>query len=280
MRVAFQCISAIQTLLARLLDWSPFTLPILAEGRRYDRQKLRADAFAGLTIAIMSLPQAIGFALVAGLPPQMVVTSLLVGGFFAALFNSSHHTIFGPTNTVSVFLAAIIHRAATPALSPAQVAVLIGLLIGVIQLIAGLARLGNLTQFVSRSVILGYSAGVAVVIFLSQLPNLFGLAIAGDSRPIFSLWHLAVSLAPAVAIGRRSRSAWPASPCSSPFVAGDRCGPRASSCWRSPRWRVSPSTGTNSACARWRTSARSTRAGLLSRASLSAPTRFAPFLAS
>jgi SulP family sulfate permease len=225
--VAFQYAAAIKAHLARLLDWSPFTLPILAEVRRYDRQKLRADAFAGLTIAIMSLPQAIGFALIAGLPPQMVVTSLLVGGFFAALFNSSHHTIFGPTNTVSVFLAAIIHRAATPALSPAQVAVLIGLLIGVIQLIAGLARLGNLTQFVSRSVILGYSAGVAVVIFLSQLPNLFGLAIAGDSRPIFSLWHLAFSLAhggshwPSVALGlaciallfafRRWRPLWPES---------------------------------------------------------------------
>lgn len=167
-----------------------FPLPIVREARTYTPDKLKADAVAGATVAIVSLPQAIGFALIAGLPPQMVVASLLIGGLFAALFTSSRHLVFGPSNTISLFLAAVIYPAAQEsALSPAQIAVLIGFLIGVVQLLAGVLQIGNLTHFISRSVIVGYTTGVAILIIVSQLSNLFGIESIRGVSLFTSLWH-------------------------------------------------------------------------------------------
>ncbi len=168
----------------------PDYLPLLQELPIYNVSKLRADALAGLTVALVSLPQAIGFALIAGLPPQMVVASLLIGGFFAAFFVSSHHTVFGPTNTLSLFLANIIYVNVSPILGPIQIAILVGFLIGLIQLLAGIARLGNLTQFISRSVIFGYTTGVAVLIALGQIPNLAGISVERGGNLIQLLWKI------------------------------------------------------------------------------------------
>lgn len=172
----------------------PHYLPLLQALPDYDRRTFRADAIAGVTVALVSLPQAIGFALMAGLPPQMVIASLLIGGFFAALFVSSHQTVFGPTNTFSLFLANIVYASTSTSLGPIQIAILVGFLIGVIQLSAGIARLGNLTQFVSRSVILGYSTGVAILIAVGQLPNLAGIAIERGGNLLQILWKILLKI--------------------------------------------------------------------------------------
>ncbi len=170
-------------------------LPTWREFRSYKRENLRPDLTAAATVALVSIPQAIGFALIAGLPPLMVVMSVVVGGFVAALLTSSHHVVFGPTNSISIILAATIYSFAGLALGPAQIALLLAFLIGAIQLGAGLAKMGDLTQFISRSVVIGYSTAIAILLIASQLPHLAGVTDVNRGAGLFgSLLDAAVHL--------------------------------------------------------------------------------------
>jgi len=79
--------------------------PLVREVRGYDRAKFQADLMAGATVAVLTIPQAIGFALVAGLPIHAVLATAVVGSLVCAFYSSSHHLVFGPTNTISIILA-------------------------------------------------------------------------------------------------------------------------------------------------------------------------------
>lgn len=165
--------------------WLLDRLPVWQEFRGYNREKFRPDLSAAATVALVSIPQAIGFALIAGLPPIMVVMSVVVGGFIAAVFTSSHHLVFGPTNSVSIILAATIYSFGGLALEPTQIALLLAMLIGMIQLGAGLAQMGDITQFISRSVVIGYGTAIGVLLIASQLPYLAGVADVDRSAGLF-----------------------------------------------------------------------------------------------
>jgi SulP family sulfate permease len=106
-------------------------------------------------VTLVSIPQAIGFSLILNLPPQPVIASVIIGGFVGSLFFSSRHHVFGPTSSISLIVAATI--AANPAigLEPLQLATYLAFLIGVIQLLAGLLNFGEITKFISRSVVVG-----------------------------------------------------------------------------------------------------------------------------
>jgi SulP family sulfate permease len=198
--------------------------PLLGELRGYDRGVFRADTFAGISVALVSLPQAIGFALISGLPPHVVVTGVMVVGIVAALFCSSRHTVIGPTNTTSIFVAAVVAGGVAPALNPVQTAVFMAFMAGVIQLAAGVARAGKITQFISRSVILGYGTGAALLIFAGQLPVFLGVRV-GHGKPFAIVMRAAAEVVhlrvnwPALALGagslavllalRRWRPRWP-----------------------------------------------------------------------
>lgn len=166
-------------------DWRLLWPPLLAECPNYSWGKFRADLMAAATVAMVSIPQAVGFALLAGLPPAMVLGCVVVGGFVASFFFSSRHVIFGPSNSLSLLLASafLAHRGS--ALGPAEMAVLLALLIGLVQLAAGLFRFGQVTQFISRSVVIGYSAAIGVLLVFSQIHHLLG---AGRSDGL-SLWR-------------------------------------------------------------------------------------------
>src|SRR5512140_503483 len=90
----------------------------VGEFRAYSWTKLRADLIAGATLTLVSVPQAIGFALILGLPPMTVIMSVVVGGFFSALFFSSHYHVFGPTPSVCLITAATIAANASLGLHP------------------------------------------------------------------------------------------------------------------------------------------------------------------
>ncbi len=160
---------------ASVKRWLLERLPVWREIKTYRRATFHADLVAAATVALVSIPQAIGFALIAGLPPSMVVMSAVIGGFVAALLSSSHHLVFGPTNSISIILAATIYSFGGLEMTPAQIALLLAILIGVIQLAAGLAHMGQLTQFISRSVIIGYGTAISVLLVSSQLPHLLGV---------------------------------------------------------------------------------------------------------
>jgi SulP family sulfate permease len=183
--------------------------PLLGELRDYDRGAFRADTLAGLTIALVSLPQVIGFALISGLPPGVVIAGVMVAGVVAALFCSSRHTVIGPTNTTSIFIAIVVAGGVAPALNPVQTAVLLAFLAGAIQLAAAVARAGKITQFISRSVILGYGTGAAVLILAGQLPVFRGVRVE-HGKPFAIVMRAAAEMlhgrvnAPALALGAGS----------------------------------------------------------------------------
>jgi sulfate permease, SulP family len=168
--------------------------PLLRDLRTYDRTKLRADLLAGLTVAALTIPQAVAFALLIGIPLPAVLAGAIVGTTLCSVFCSSRHLVCGPTNTISIILAGALLTLAAEPVDPLQKVLLIGFIMGAIQLTAGLADLGKITQFVSRSVIVGYTTGVGILIATGQLGNLFGLARATDVSLPGTLKHFASSL--------------------------------------------------------------------------------------
>ena len=157
-------------------------LPFVAEFRHYSWEKLRHDLIAGATLTLVSIPQAIGFALIMGVPPMYVIFSVVIGGFVSALFFSSHHHVFGPTTSVCLITAATV--AANPGLGlhPLALAAYLAFLIGAVQFLAGLLNFGEVTKFISRSVVVAYTAAIGILLMSSQTPNFLGFhAPAGQS---------------------------------------------------------------------------------------------------
>ena len=123
--------------------------------RTYDRRNLRPDLVAGLTVAVILLPQAIAFALIAELPPQMGLYAAIVGAIVGGLWGSSNQVHTGPTNALSLLVLSVLLTVATPGTPEFIVAAgMMALMVGVFQLVMGLARLGVLVNFVSHSVML------------------------------------------------------------------------------------------------------------------------------
>lgn len=158
-------------------------MPFLRWWPMVDRTTLRADLLAGLTGAVIVLPQGVAFAMIAGLPPIYGLYSAMVPPVIAALFGSSWHLISGPTTAISIVVFATVSQFATPG-SPEyiQLALTLTLLAGAYQLGMGLGKMGAVVNFVSHSVVVGFTAGAAVLIASSQLKHFFGVSIpAGES---------------------------------------------------------------------------------------------------
>ncbi|MBU2867590.1 SulP family inorganic anion transporter [Pacificibacter marinus] len=144
----------------------------------HDREKgdWKADAIAGLTNATIVLPQGVAFATIAGLPPEYGLFTAIIVTVVAAFWGSSRVMVSGPTTAISAVLFASLSSLALPG-SEAYIALalLLTLMVGVLQLAAGLAGLGGLIAFISHSVIVGFTAAAAVLIGVSQLGPTLGL---------------------------------------------------------------------------------------------------------
>ena len=153
-------------------------LPFLEWWPRVNRSSLQRDAAAGLTNATLVLPQAVAFAAIAGLPPEYGLYTALVPPIIAALFGASWHLISGPTTAISALVFSVLADRLVPG-SPAFIQAAIGLafLAGVIQLALGLARMGQVVNFVSHAVMLGFTAGAAGLIALSQFKHALGIQL-------------------------------------------------------------------------------------------------------
>jgi SulP family sulfate permease len=127
-------------------------------------------------VAVILLPQGIAYAFIAELPPQTGIYAAIVAAVVGALWGSSHHLQTGPTNAISLLILASLATGATPGTAEyVAMAGLMAILAGLIQLSLGLVRLGVLVNFVSHSVIVGFSAGAGVLIAVKQLRHLLGL---------------------------------------------------------------------------------------------------------
>jgi SulP family sulfate permease len=145
---------------------------------RVTRADLKADLLAALTGAIVVLPQGVAFATIAGMPPQYGLYAGMIPAIVAALFGSSRFLVSGPTTAASVVLFSSLSLLATPG-SPDYVALALTLtfMVGVLQLALGFARLGALVNFISHSVVVGFTAGAAVLIAVKQLQHFFGVSL-------------------------------------------------------------------------------------------------------
>ena len=169
--------------------------PFLRWWPMVNRSTTRADLMAGLTGAILGLPQGVAFAILAGLPPQYGLYAAMLPPALSALFGSSFQMVAGPTNAVAILLfASLTHLA--PAGSPDYIRLVltVTLLTGVFELAMGIARLGTLVNFISHTVIIGFSAGAAILIATSQVKSFFGIPIPAEASFIETLRQLAVQI--------------------------------------------------------------------------------------
>jgi SulP family sulfate permease len=143
---------------------------------RMTKESVKADLAAGLTGALVVLPQGVAFATIAGLPPEFGLYAAIVPAIVAALFGSSWHLVTGPTTAISIAVFASVSPLAEPGTATYITLVLtLTFLTGVFQLIMGVARLGGLVNFISHTVVIGFTAGAAVLIAVSQLKEFLGL---------------------------------------------------------------------------------------------------------
>jgi SulP family sulfate permease len=159
-------------------------LPFLRTARGYRLEHFRPDFVAGMTTALFTVPQAMAYALIAGFPPAGGIATAVVASILGAAFGSSEFLINGPTNAISVMLAANAALFASHG-DPVRSIVVLTLLIGAVQLGAGLLRVGAFTRFVSEPVLTGFTAGAGVYIVINQLPAFLGIEKAAVVRDLW-----------------------------------------------------------------------------------------------
>lgn len=196
--------------------FTPKLLTVLREG--YGLAQLRADAIAGLTVAIVALPLSMAIAIASGASPAQGLYTAIVGGFLVSLLGGSRFQIGGPAGAFIVLVAATVAQHGVEGL------ILATFLSGLMMAATGFLRLGAFIKFIPYPVTVGFTAGIAVIIFASQVRELFGLTLVNEPGELLeklpALWEVRASLTPA-ALGvscatvavifglRRWRPQWP-----------------------------------------------------------------------
>jgi len=155
------------------LIWLPLT-----------KKTWKDDLIAGITGTIIVIPQAVAFAMIAGLPPIYGFYTAMITPIIAALFGSSYHLISGPTTTSSIVVFAVISKFVNPETELEafiSMAIVLSFMAGAIKLIMGLAKMGKLVNFVSHSVVIGFAAGAGILIAFKQLKHVFGINVPQGS---------------------------------------------------------------------------------------------------
>jgi sulfate permease, SulP family len=168
-----------------MADMMHRVLPFRRWSGRITSKTLRADAFAGFSNAAIVIPQGVAFATIAGLPPEMGLYTAMITTAVAALWGSSMVMISGPTTAISAVVFATLQDVAPPG-TPRfiELALLLTILVGLIQMLAGVARLGGLVSFVSHSVMTAFTAAAAILIAASQLPGALGVTVEGGGNVV------------------------------------------------------------------------------------------------
>ncbi len=196
--------------------YTPKLVTVLQEG--YAGPQLRADALAGLTVAIVALPLSMAIAIASGATPAQGLYTAIVGGFIVSLLGGSRFQIGGPAGAFIVLVAATVAQHGIDGL------ILATFLSGILLAAVGFLRLGTFIKFIPFPVTVGFTAGIAVIIFASQIRELLGLTLESEPgellRKLPALWEARSSITPAavalslgtvaVILGlRRWRPHWP-----------------------------------------------------------------------
>src|SRR5262245_64684413 len=167
----------------QVLAWLFRRVPALDALRTYSWGALGADLLAGLTVATVAAPQAMAYASLAGLPPQYGLYTAIVMTAVGAVLDSSRQLINGPTNAISIALLSAL--AVIPQESRVAAAILMAFLVASTQVGIALLWLGDLTRYISHSVILGFTLGAATLLVLDQAKSLLGLEARGSPEDHF-----------------------------------------------------------------------------------------------
>ncbi|MFO1034496.1 MAG: SulP family inorganic anion transporter [Hyphomicrobiales bacterium] len=198
--------------------YTPKLLTTLREG--YGAAEFKKDAVAGLTVAIVALPLSMAIAIASHAPPQAGLFTSIIGGFVISALGGSRFQIGGPAGAFIVLVSTIIDTHGMNGLLLASV------MAGLIMIAAGLLRLGSLVRLVPHAVTVGFTAGIAVIIFASQIHDLLGLTMQGPEPgalipKLSALWGAGATLNPwaaglalatiiVIQVIRRLRPLWPA----------------------------------------------------------------------
>ncbi len=169
-------------------------LPFIGSLRRYGFEKLKYDLGAASNVTLLAVSQAIAFAAIAGLPVVHGVLCTAVAALVAPLFSASRHTIMGPTNATAFMLFSFFSVNPVLAGRSEELVPLLVLMVGLFAAVGAILRLADLMQFVSRSVLVGYISGAAVLILANQTIHLLGVAPWIDADTAASLAGLVMSL--------------------------------------------------------------------------------------
>jgi SulP family sulfate permease len=163
--------------------FTPKLVTVLREG--YGWADLRADAIAGLTVAIVALPLSMAIAIGSGLPPDRGLYTAIVGGFLISALGGSRFQIGGPAGAFIVLVAGIVGRHGYDGL------VLATIMAGIMMMAVGFLRLGTYIKYIPFPVTVGFTAGIAAIIFASQLKELFGVELPNEPAALLpKLWAI------------------------------------------------------------------------------------------
>ena len=197
-------------------SFTPALVTALKEG--YGLASLRADVIAGLTVAIVAVPLSMAFAIASGLPPAVGLFTAIVGGFLVSALGGSRYQIGGPAGAFIVLIFGVVQRQGYDGL------VLATVMAGLVMMVVGLTRCGTYIRYIPHPVTVGFTAGIATIIFASQIKELLGLtlptepaalipkliALAGAITTVQPVTAGISLLAVALILGiRRARPSWP-----------------------------------------------------------------------
>ena len=173
--------------------FTPKLVSVLREG--YGWPQFRADAIAGLTVAVVALPLSMAIAIAAGMPPERGLFTAIVGGFLISALGGSRFQVGGPAGAFIVLIAGIVERQGYDGL------VLATLMAGCLMLAVGFLRLGTYIKYIPFPVTVGFTAGIAVIIFASQVKELLGLDLTNEPAALLpkigAIWSSLNTLKPA-----------------------------------------------------------------------------------
>ncbi|MGM9693712.1 MAG: SulP family inorganic anion transporter [Alloprevotella sp.] len=152
-----------------------FTPRLVSELRNYSKEKFAADLMAGLIVGIVALPLAIAFGIASGVSPSQGILTAIVGGFIVSALGGSRVQIGGPTGAFIVIIYGIVSNPAL-GLSGLMIATMLA---GLFLILLGACRLGTIIKFIPYPIVVGFTSGIAVTIFTTQIKDLFGLTIEG-----------------------------------------------------------------------------------------------------
>ena len=154
----------------------------------YGKATLRADIVAGLTVAMIAVPQAMAYAAIAGINPMYGLFTAILPAIVGSVFASSRHTIVGPTNASALITAGVLLQYAMLP-NYAEYVFVTALMAGFLVLLIGVLRLGGIIRFVSNAVLTGFLAGAGLLIIINQLSSLLGVQRPHGESPYRVLWH-------------------------------------------------------------------------------------------